>query len=129
MRNDRRPQWRALLPVGPHGWLWRRPGFTAAEVRHLLAAEPPGERGQAVRRCVARPQDWLPPAPDIVRCPLRYHPHLTRIVFWYARGESLRAISLRLGGTETSWGVEQAFDEACRRLAACLNRWPHAYGL
>jgi hypothetical protein len=87
---------------------------------------------------VARPQDWQPPAPDIVRCPLRYHAQLPRIVFWYAQGEALPAIERRLGTRHArtnpahdapSWGLDRAFATACARIAAGLNRRPRDYGL
>lgn len=120
--------WRAFLPCGPQGWLWRTPGFTAAEVRRLLLDNPPGERAGAVRRCLAHPGDWLP-APDIARCPPRYHRHLTRILFWHAQGVPLAVISLRLSGVETSWGIDRTLDAACGSIAACLNRAPGDYGL
>jgi hypothetical protein len=119
---------------------WAGPGFTAAEVRRLLPAPPGDPRAEAVRRCVARPQDWLPPRPDVVRCPPRYHERLTRIVFWYARGETLPAIERRLGGwharvdqavgpPSSGWGLGRAFGAACEGIAGCLNRRPQDYGL
>ena len=123
-----RPAGRPFLPFGPQGWLWRTPGFTAAEVRHLLTAPPAGERAQAVRRCLARAGDWLP-APDHIRCPLRYHHHLTRIVFWYTQGVPPAVIAARLSARESGWEAERALDAACASIAACLNRAPESYGL
>ena len=120
---------RRLLPVGPRGWLVRTPGFTAREVRQLLRRGAVCERGRAVAHCLARPADWLPAAPHPVRCPQHYHQHLTRIVFWHARGDSPATIGLRLSGYETIWGVERALEEACRGIARCLNRDPRAYGV
>jgi hypothetical protein len=125
----RRLDWDRLHPFGPRGWLWRTPGFTAAEVARLLHADMSDERARAVRRCVGRPGDWHPLAPDVARCPTRYHQRLARIVFWYVRGESSRAIARRLGGNESPWQVEQVLDDACGRMAACLNRAPADYGL
>lgn len=128
MSGNTRLNWRAYLPLGSRGWLWRTPGFTAAEVRQLLRGEPPGERAQAVRRCLARPGDWLPD-PDIAHCPPRYHRQLTRLIFWYAQGVPLAVISLRLSGEETSWGVSRALEAACQSIADCLNHAPRDYGL
>src|SRR4051812_16682049 len=42
-----RPGWARLRPFGPRGWLWRTPGFTAAEVARLLHAGAPGARADA----------------------------------------------------------------------------------
>jgi hypothetical protein len=128
MHDDRRLDWRTFLPVGMRGWLWRAAGFTAAEVERLLREDPPGPRARAVWSCLARPQDWLPD-PDIARCPVHYHRHLTRILFWFARGDSIQGICLRLGGAETNWGVERALAAACGRIAACLDAAPQEYDL
>ena len=95
MSDDTRLDWRACLPLGPRGWLWRTSGFSAAEVRRLLGEDPPGPRAQAIRRCVAHASDWFPPE-DFVHCPWYYRRHLTRIVFWSTRGLSPEAISRRL---------------------------------
>ena len=38
-----------------------REGFTAREVRQLLPVAPTEVRGQAVARCAARLDAWLPP--------------------------------------------------------------------
>ena len=124
-----RLDWACLRPFGPRGWLWRTPGFTAAEVARLLPADAADPRARAVRRCAGRPGDWYPRAPDAARCPERYRRQLVRVVFWYARGDAPRAIALRLGGYASLWQVEQALDEACARMAACLNRAPADYGL
>ena len=117
-----------LLPVGRRGWLVRTPGFTAREVRDLLRAGATDERGRAVSRCVARVGDWLPETPDLIRCPVYYRERLTRIVYWYARGDSVETISRRVNWFGTAWGVERALETACRRIAACLNRDPLLYG-
>src|SRR3954454_12924037 len=119
----------ALLPIGQRGWLLRRPGFTPAEVRSLLRADGSGERAAAVRRCQARPGDWLNPPPTGLECPARYRAHLPQLVFWYSRGGSLRRISAPLRHEDTVSAVEYALDVACARIAACLNRDPDGYGL
>jgi hypothetical protein len=119
----------ALLPIGQRGWLLRRPGFTVAEVRSLLRADGAGERAAAVRRCQARPGDWLTPPPTGLECPARYRAHLPQLVFWYSRGESLHRISARLRHEELVLEVEVALEVACARIAACLNRDPDGYGL
>jgi hypothetical protein len=128
-RNLARRDLGALLPIGQRGWLLRRPGFTATEVRALLRAEGAGERAAAVRRCQARPGDWLNPPPTGLECPARYRAHLPQLVFWYSRGESLHRISARLHHEETLPAVDYALDVACARIAACLNRDPDGYGL
>jgi hypothetical protein len=120
---------RRLLPFGPTGWLIRTPGFTAREVQRLLREGAASERGRAVSRCVARSSDWLPATPDVVRCPFHYQQRLTRIVYWYAQGESIEEIGRRLTAFHTSWGVERALDVACARIAACLNAYPGEYGV
>lgn len=120
---------RAFLPIGRHGWLLRRPGFTVDEVRALLRADSSGERAAAVRRCQARPGDWLTPPPTGVECPARYHAHLPHLVFRYARGESPRRITARLRHDQAAAEAEYALDFACARIAACLNRDPDGYGL
>lgn len=119
---------RRLLRLGPQGWPRRRPRFTAREVRQLLREGGASARGQAVSRCLARPTDWLPPAPGGGCDPLHQR-YLTRIVFWYARGDTPRAICRRLRGDETTGGVEWLLEDACARIAGCLNRTPLAYGL
>lgn len=120
---------RRLLPIGPCGWLIRTPGFTAREVKQLLREGPASERGRAVSRCVAASSDWLPQVPDVVRCPFHYQQRLTRIVFWYAQGESIDEIGKRVTAFHTSWGVERSLSVACHRIAACLNNSPQQYGL
>ena len=117
-----------LLPVGRHGWLIRTPGYTAREVRRLLREGGASPRGRAVSRCVARASDWLPPIPDITRCPVYYRDLLPRIVFWYAQGESVEQISRRVSAFGTPWGVKRALDVACRQIAARLNEHPDEYG-
>lgn len=117
-----------LLPVGRHGWLIRTPGFTAPEVRALLRDGGHTERGRAVSRCLARPSDWLPAHPDILRCPPHYRERLPRILYWYARGESIEAIGRRVSAFGTPWAVERALDDACQRIADRLNRRPDDYG-
>ena len=87
------------------------------------------ERGRAVSRCVARSSDWLPDVPDVVNCPFHYQQRLTRIVFWYAQGESIEEIGERVTAFHTSWGVERALKIACRRIARCLNAAPEDYGI
>jgi hypothetical protein len=119
---------RRLLPLGRRGWLIRTPGFTPEEVCQLLREGGRTERGQAVLRCVARPGDWLPPPPAGPRLPPYYHEQLTRIVFWYARGDSPEAICRRLSGFGTPGGVRRALETACGRIAARLNRCPGEYG-
>lgn len=120
---------RTFLPVGRHGWLLRRPGFTIAEVRALLRADTSEERAAAVRRCQARPGDWLTPPPTGIECPARFRALLPQLVFWYSRGDSLRRIAARLRHDGTLAEVEYALDVACARIAACLNRDPDGYGL
>lgn len=120
---------RRLLPIGRSGWLIRTPGFTASEVKQLLRDGAKSERGRAVSRCVARSSDWLPPVPDVVNCPFHYQQRLTRIVFWYAHGESIDEIGTRVTAFHTSWGVERALAVACRRIAFCLNSAPEQYGV
>jgi hypothetical protein len=72
---------RVFAPTGPR--VRRVPAhFTPEEVAWLLATADQGPRAQALWRCVARPADWLPPAPDPRRCPQRFYDHLPRIVFW-----------------------------------------------
>jgi hypothetical protein len=127
--NAERPGWARLRPFGPRGWLWRTPGFTAAEVARLLHAGAPGARADAVRRCAGRPGDWHPLAPAVARCPTRSHQQLARIVFWYARGDAPRAIAARLGGDASPWQVELVLDDACAGMATCLNHAPADYGL
>ena len=117
-----------LLPVGRHGWLIRTPGYTAGEVRRLLREGSRSPRGRAVSRCVARASDWVPPVPDVTRCPLFYRDQLPRIIFWYAQGESVEEIARRLSAFGTPWGVKRTLDVACRRIAACLNEHPDEYG-
>ena len=118
----------ALLPVGRWGWLVRTPGFTAAEVRRLLREGAADERGRAVSRCLAHPDDWYPPAPDFVHCPHHYWERLPRLVFWYARGETPAAIARRVSAFDSTANVERALDTACRQIARCLNRQPDVYG-
>jgi hypothetical protein len=65
--------WGRLHPFGPRGWLWRTPGFTAAEVARLRHADTTDERARAVRHCAGRPGDWHPLALDVARCPICYH--------------------------------------------------------
>ena len=120
---------RRLLPVGRWGWLVRTPGFTPQEVKYLLREGARTERGRAVSRCVASSSDWLPPTPDVVRCPFHYLEALTRIVFWYSQGESIETIGERVTAFHTAWGVERSLQVACRRIAACLNDRPSQYGL
>ena len=120
---------RRLLPIGREGWLIRTPGFTAREVKHLLREGSSTERGRAVSRCVARSSDWLPMTPDVVNCPFHYQQRLTRIIFWYAQGESIEQIGERVTAFHTSWGVERALTLACRRIANCLNNAPDQYGM
>ncbi len=120
---------RRLLPIGRTGWLIRTPGFTAREVRELLREGATSERGRAVSRCVARSSDWLPLVPDVVHCPFHYQQRLTRIVFWYAHGESVDEIGARVTAFRTPWGVERALAVACQRIAACLNASPAQYGV
>lgn len=120
---------RRLSPIGRWGWLIRTPGFTAREVRQLLREGGGSERGRAVSRCVASSSDWLPPTPDVVRCPFHYQQRLTRIIFWYGQGESLDEIGRRVTAFHTTWGVERALNIACHRIAACLNHRPRQYGL
>lgn len=110
-------------------WLRGRPGFTAGEVRELLRDEGDEARAQAVRRCLARPGDWLNPPPDIFTLPWRYHRHLPRIAFWYARGETTPAIAARLGSVLSPWAAERCLAVACARIAVCINHDPTAYGL
>ena len=98
-------------------------------MRELLLVGAGSERGRAVSRCAARAADWLPENPDVVRCPFYYRQHLPRIIFWYARGDSVETIGRRLSAFGTPWGVERALKTACRRMAACLNDDPAAYGL
>ena len=128
MSTTRSHDLRRLLPVGPRGWLVRTPGFTAREVRRLLREGATSERGRAVSRCVAAAADWLPPTPDVVHCPFHYQQRLTRIVFWYAHGDSVETIGRRVSAFGTTWGVERALQTACRRIAACLNARPELYG-
>src|SRR5690348_108973 len=118
---------RKFLPLGPEGWLIRTPGYTTREVRELLRDRGRTERGRAVSRCVARPSDWLP-APDVERCPPHYHERLPRIVFWYAQGESVEAISARVCAFGTPWGVERSLNTACQHIADRLNQYPRDYG-
>ena len=136
-RDEQRLRWPITLLAPLRALPWAGPGFTAAEVRRLLTNTGRDPRAVAVRRCLARPQDWMPPAPDLIRCPLRYHERLPRIVYWYARGESLPAIERRFGGWHArvaeaegtpSWGLVRAFGAACEGIAACLNRRPRDYG-
>ena len=129
MSTTNRLDLRRLLPLGRRGWLLRRPGFTAAEVRALLRDAEGSARGRAVQRCLARPGDWLSPPPAPLECPARYQQLLPRIVFWYARGEDCNAIAMRMRGHGSAWGVERALELACRRMAACLNRAPEDYHL
>ena len=119
---------RRLLRLGRRGWLLRRPGFTAAEVRALLREGGASARGRAVQRCLARPGDWLGPPPDPLECPARYQRLLPRIAFWYARGDDCPTIAMRMGGHGSAWGVERALELVCRRMAACLNHAPRDYG-
>ena len=120
---------RRLLPIGRTGWLIRTPGFTGREVKRLLREGAHTERGRAVSRCVARSDDWLPQIPDVVRCPFHYQQRLTRIVFWYAQGESVDDIGQRVTAFHTSWGVERALNVACERIAGCINDMPNQYGM
>lgn len=123
------PAWASrLAPVGRYGWLLRTPGFTAGEVRVLLAAGATSPRGRAVGRVVARTTDWLPAEPHVVNCPVFYWQRLPRILWWYARGESTEAIARRLSALGTPWGVERAIDTACERIASQLNHAPDDYG-
>ena len=124
----RRLDLHCLLPVGRRGWLVRTPGFTAAEVRHLLREGARCERGRAVSRCLAHLDDWHPPAPHLIHCPHHYWERLPRIVFWYARGEPLEAIARRVGSFGSTYSVERALETACRRIARCLNQQPDVYG-
>ena len=117
-----------LLPVGRRGWLVRTPGFTAREVRDLLREGATGERGRAVSRCAARADDWLPEEPDLIQCPTHYHDRLTRIVYWYARGDSLEEIAQRVSVFGAPWAIERVLETACRRIATCLNTQPELYG-
>ncbi len=98
MHTKVRRFWRAILLANPYGWREEQCPFTWSEVRRLLRENPPGARAEVVRRCMARPTEWLPPEPHFVRCPLRYQLQLTRIVFWYAHGESV---------------IDRAIEEAC----------------
>lgn len=119
---------RRLLPLGPQGWLIRTPGYTPHEVRLLLREGQNTPRGRAVSRCAARVSDWLPPLPDVERCPCHYRERLPRIVYWYARGESVEEISRRICAIGTPWGVERSLQVACRRIAQRLNDYPDEYG-
>jgi hypothetical protein len=121
--------WRTVAAGAWLGRLLGGPGFTAAEVRELLAASNDGARARAVRQCLARPGDWLNPPPDAFSLPWRYQPHIPRIAFWYARGESVAAIEAQLGGLVTTWAIERCLAVACTRMAVCLNRDPATYGL
>lgn len=124
-----RPSWATrLAPVGRHGWLVRTPGFTADEVRALLATGATGPRGKAVGRVLARTTDWLPPEPNVVSCPIFYWQRLPRILWWYTRGETTETIARRLSAFGTPWGVERAITTACANIAARLNRSPEDYG-
>lgn len=118
-----------LLPIGPQGWLIRTAGFSAREVQTLLREGAHTERGRAVSRCVARSDEWMPRIPDVVHCPFHYQQRLTRIVFWYAQGESIEEIGVRMTAFHTTWGVERALQVACHRIAECLNAAPEQYGL
>ncbi len=125
---------RPALPIPLHRRRWFGTGFTAGEVRLLLRYPSDDARGQAVRRCVARPQDWLPPRPHAILCPLRYYEQLPRIVFWYMCGDVLADIAPRVerrlpAGLDVPYGLERALDTACRRIAARLNAAPREYGL
>lgn len=122
-------EWRAASPRAWIGRLFGGPGFTATEVRDLLATGDDGARARAARRCLARPGDWLNPPPDAFDFPWRYQRHLPRIAYWHARGESLAAIEAEFGGVMSAWAVERGLVIACARIAACLNRDPGAYGL
>jgi hypothetical protein len=121
--------WRTTTPGAWLGRLLGGPGFTAAEVRDLLAAGNDSARARAVRQCLARPGDWLNPPPDTFTLPWRYQRHIPRVAFWYARGESLAAIETHLGGHLSAWAVERCIAVACARIAVCLNHDPAAYGL
>ena len=123
------PDPRRLLPFGRWGWLVRTPGFTSREVKYLLREGAKTERGRAVSRCVAQSSDWLPPIPDVVRCPFHYVQWLTRIVYWYSQGETIDMIGERVTAFHTAWGVERALKVACQRIAACLNDHPEQYGV
>jgi hypothetical protein len=120
---------RRLLPAKRPSRLIRTPAFTAREVRQLLCAVPSEPRGQAVARCAARLDSWLPPEPHRIHCPYHAWQHLPRIIFWYGRGESPEEIGRRIASFGTAWGVERALDTACARMADALNRDPAAYGL
>lgn len=121
--------WRRTSPGVWIGRLLGGPGFTAAEVRELLAARSDSARSRAVHQCLARPGDWLNPPPDAFTLPWRYQRHVPRIAFWYARGESIPAIEAQLSGVVSTWAVERSIAVACARIAVCLNRDPATYGL
>ena len=116
----------------PRAWVARLlggPGFTATEVRALLRAGGDEARAGAVRRCLARPGDWLTPPPDAFTLPWRYQPLMPRVAFCYARGEEPTAIGAHLGERPSPWAVDRCLAVACERIALCLNRDPAAYGL
>jgi hypothetical protein len=122
---------RAADPAHPRRWFGT--GFTADEVRLLLRFPRDDARGQAVRRCILRPQDWLPPHPHATLCPLRYHEQLPRIIFWYMCGNTLADIAPRIKGRlqtgmDVPYCLERALDTACRRIAVRLNAAPREYG-
>jgi hypothetical protein len=76
---------------------------------------------------MARANDWLPPLPDILEFPYRYHAQMARIVYWYARGETLETICERLGDRDGTWRGERALRTACACIARCLNQAPDIY--
>ena len=99
--------------------------------RGIAARVPVGDgaRTRAVRQCLARPGDWLNPPPDAFALPWRYQPHLPRIAYWYARGESIATIEANVGGALSAWAEDRCIAVACARIAARLNHDPAAYGL
>lgn len=124
--------WDDQRQTKPSAWMARifgSPGFTATEVQALLQSGGDNARAHAVRRCLARPGDWLNPPPDAFTLPWRYQPHMPRVAFWYARGEELSAIGPRLDQPMSHWAVERCLAVACARIAACLNSDPATYGL
>ncbi len=115
-----------LQQIIPTKWLGPRL-FTAREVRQLLQDSTDNDRTVAVRRCMARPGDWLPALPEILEYPFRYHQLLPRIVFWYSRGDSVAEISVKLADSDRVWHSEKAIRVACKAIAAQLNHQPDLY--
>lgn len=105
------------------------PRFTPDEVRSLLRTKSDDARALAVRRCLARPGDWLNPPPDVFTLPWRYQQYLPRVAFWYSRGEALFRIEKLLDANLSAWAVERCLIVACAQMAICLNRDPAGYGL